>query len=103
MLPVVLKFFERNMHTQMSLHVSNFLSPYLCGYRKGLGGAMLMNLSKGFDTLNYNLLIAKLRGYGFTRESLKLIKSYLASCWSRTKVNKNFSSWSEVLIGAPQG
>ena len=34
-LPVVSKIFERLLHKQMSLHVDRFLSPYLCGYRKG--------------------------------------------------------------------
>ena len=40
---------------------------------KGFGGAVLMGLSKVFDTLNHELLIAKLSPYGFNNESLKLI------------------------------
>ena len=62
-----------------------------------------MDLSKAFDTLNHDLLIAKLHAYGFTTESLKVIKSYLTNRRQRTKVNTNFSSWSELLIGVPQG
>ena len=109
----------------MSLQVDNFLSPYLSGYRKGFstqqalpsliekwknildkkwyGGAVLMDLSRAFDTLNHDLLIVKRHAYGFTTESLKLIKSYLTNRWQRTKVNRNFSSWSELLIRVPQG
>ena len=34
-LPVALKTFERIMDKEMSLHVDNFLSSYLCGYKKG--------------------------------------------------------------------
>ena len=100
-LPVVSKIFQKIMHKQMSLYIDIFLSPCLCGYRKrfstkqallsliekwknildkrGYGGAVLMDLSRAFDTLNHNLLIAKLHAYGFTRESLKLIKSYLTN------------------------
>ena len=62
-----------------------------------------MDLSKAFDTLNHDLLIVKLHAYGFTRGSLKLIKSYLTNRWQRMKVNTNFSSWSEIFIAVPQG
>ena len=63
---------------------------------------MLMGISKAFDTLNHDLLIAKLNAYGFSKESLKLIKSYLTNRWQRTKFNISFSSWSELLLGVPQ-
>ena len=82
--------------------------------RKGYGDAVLMNLSKTFDTINYDLLLAKLHAYGFTNKSLSLIKrylskslslikSYLSNRWQRAKVNTSFSSWSELLLGVPQG
>ena len=60
--------------------------------KKGYGGAVLMDLSKAFDTLNHDLLIAKLHAYGFSEESLQLIKSYLTNRWQRTKVNATFSN-----------
>ena len=115
-LPVVSKIFEKLLHKQTSLHVDHFLSPYLCGYRKGVSthqtlisllekwktvldmkryiGAILMDLSKAFDTLNHDLLMAKLHAYGFSEESLKLIKSYVTNRWQRTKFNISFSIWS---------
>ena len=62
-----------------------------------------MDLSKAFDTLNHDLLIAKLHAYGFEYKSLELIKSYLNNRWQRTKINTSFSSWSELLTGVPQG
>ena len=37
------------------------------------GGAVLLDPSKAFGTLNYDLLIAELNGYGLTRQSLKLV------------------------------
>ena len=43
---------------------------------KGFGGAILVNHSRAFVTLNHNLLIAKLRTYGFQRNALKLFHSY---------------------------
>ena len=44
---------------------------------KGFGGAVLMDLSKAFDTLNHELLIEKLIAHDFNNESLNLIRSYL--------------------------
>ena len=62
-----------------------------------------MGLSKAFDTLNHDLLIAKLHAYGFDIKTLKLLHSYLTKRWQRTKVNSSFSTWSELLQGVPQG
>ena len=61
---------------------------------KGYTGAVLMDLSKAFDTVNHEHLIATLHAYGF---------SYLSDRWQRTKVNLSFSSWPELLPGVPQG
>ena len=62
-----------------------------------------MDLSKAFDTLNHDLLIAKLHAYGFAKKSLKLAKSYLTNRWQRTKIHTSLSSWIELIIGVPQG
>ena len=87
---------------------------YLCGYRKGFNtqyallsliekwkkeldnkgyaGAILMDLSKAFDTINHELLIAKIYAYGFSKDALKLINCYMSDRWQRTKIDKYFSS-----------
>ena len=62
-----------------------------------------MNFSKAFDTINHDLLIAKLGVYGFGTTSLKLISSYLTNRFQRTKVNTSFSKWSKLFLGVPQG
>ena len=62
-----------------------------------------MDLSKAFDTLNHDLLLAKLNAYGFSTDSLALIRSYLKNRWQRTKINTAFSSWTELLLRVPQG
>ena len=56
-----------------------------------------------FDTLNHTLLIAKLGTYGFQRDSLSLMKSYLNGTQQRVRVNNNFSSWEKIITGVPQG
>ena len=126
LLPVVSKLFERLMQKQMIVYIDKFLSPYLCGYRKGFNtqyaliamiekwkkcldgdggfaGAVLMDLSKAFDTINHELLIAKLGAYGFQESALHLVQSYLSDRWQRTKVDTSFSTWRELLCGVPQG
>ena len=124
LLPVVSKIFERIMQKQINDFIISFLSPYLCGYRKGFntqhalltlvenwrksldnkgfGGAILMDLSKAFDALNHDLLIAELHAYDFQHDTLKLLHSYPKQ-WHRTKVGMSLSSWEELIKGAPQG
>ena len=62
-----------------------------------------MDLSNDFDTTNHDLLIAKLHAYVFSKESLKLIKSYISNRLQRSKVSLSFSCWSEIILGVPQG
>ena len=70
---------------------------------KGYAAAVLMDLSKAFDTINYKLLIAKLQAYGFDLPSLEILFDYFTNRWQRTKVNSSFSTFSLVLCGAAQG
>ena len=124
-LPVVSKIFERIMQKQIKSYVDNYLSPYLCGYRKGynaqyalttmtekwkesldnkgIAGEILMDLSKAFDTINHEILIAKLGAYGFEESALTIILNYLSDQWERTKINTSFSTCIELLKGVPQG
>ena len=48
-----------------------------------------MDLSKAFDTINHELMIAKLNAYGLDKNSLKTILSYLSGRWQRIKINTN--------------
>ena len=61
-----------------------------------------MDLSKAFDTIKYDLLLAKLHAYGFSKKALKLIHNYLRNRWHRTQIKEDFSTWQELLQGVPQ-
>ena len=83
------------MDRQISEYFETIFSKFQCGYRKGYGtqdcllamvvncknaldqgkeyGALLTYLSKAFDCLSHDLIVAKLHAYGFSIESLKLI------------------------------
>ena len=62
-------------------------------------GALLTDLSKAFDCLPHELIIAKLNAYGFNLPALKLMHSYLSHRKQHTKVNHAYSSWEGILFG----
>ena len=61
------------------------------------------DLTKVFDTINHELLIAKLQVYGFSTDALEVLLSYLQDRQQRAKINTAFSSWTQLLKGVPQG
>ena len=113
------------MHHEVSEYIEKHLPPFLCGYRKRFNtqtallpllekwksasdkkefaGTVLMYLSKAFNRINHQLLIAKSNPYGFSEPSLKLIYNYLKDRLQHIKINSRFSEWSELIQGVPQG
>ena len=113
------------MHDNMSDYFNDVLSKFKCGFRKGFGAqncllymvetirktrdsqrvfaAVMTNLSKAFDCISHELLIAKLNAYGFDETSLKVIISYLKSDTQTTKVGSSFSELLHIIYGVPQG
>lgn len=71
-------------------------------HKKGHAGAILINLSKAFDTIIHALLLTKLDAYGFSKEALKLTFNYLDNTKQRLKINKTFSSSKKLLSGVPE-
>ena len=65
-------------------------------------GALLTDLSKAFDCISQEFVLAKLHVYGFSLRALRLIHSYLTNRKQRTRLNGNYSSWEEILFGVPQ-
>ena len=62
-----------------------------------------MDLSKAYDCVNHDLIIAKLEAYGVGENSLRLIQNYLSQRQQRVKVGSSFSEWLEIILGIPQG
>ena len=95
------------MLKQISEYFEPILSKFQCGFRKGFSaqhcllamlekwkaavdnkkafGALLTDLSKAFDCLPHDILLAKLNAYGFSLSALKLVQSYLSNRKQRTK------------------
>ena len=97
----------------------------LCGFRKGhstqhallrllhkwqkalessnIVGNVLMDLSKAYDSLPHDLLIAKLAAYGLSYDSLLFIYNYLKNRQHRVKIGNQLSKFVCTILGIPQG
>ena len=70
---------------------------------KGVFGALLTDLSKAFDCLRHDLIIAKLNAYRVNDDALNLVISYFTKRKQRVKIENAYSSWNEIKSGVPQG
>ena len=94
--------FRKNHSTQHCL--INMLENWKNALDKGgFVCPIFMDLSKSFDTMNHDLLMAKLGAYGFQKDVLSFMKSYLTKRRQRVRVNSNFSAWERISSGVPQG
>ena len=62
-----------------------------------------MDLSKAYDCLHHDLLIARLEAYGLENGSLNFLLDSVTFRKQRTKVGSAFSKWSKIRRGFPQG
>ena len=123
-LPNMSKIIERIMREQITQHFIGILSPLLSGFRRGYNtqhalcrvieiwkkcldmsgtiGTLLMDLSKAYDCISHDLLIAKIEAYEFHRNALKLVYSFLKNRMQRVKIGSTYSSAKQISIGIPQ-
>ena len=66
-------------------------------------GVVAIDLSKAFDSICHNLLLAKLGAYGVSGPAIQLIRSFLQQRHQRVRCNNVFSDWLPVHCGVPQG
>ena len=108
------------MHNQMNNFFINKLSRYQSGFRKGFGTqhclllmieklrkirdnkGVFTDLSKAFDCISHELLIAKLNAYRFDIKSLNFILAYFPNRKQKTKIGSSFSGYLNILFGVPQ-
>ena len=64
--------------------------------------AIFMGLSKAFETINHDLLLAKLKAYSFSKQALIFMCSYLKNWRQRVQISNKFSSLKEVTVEVPQ-
>ena len=127
LLPVVSKIFEKIIYSQIIKYLlsNNLLPDTQSGFRKQYSTAsvllkvtddiiqaadnketsalVLLDFSKAFDTLDHQLLCAKLHYYGFTYESIKFFDSYLSGRTQRVLLDGKMSHSLLISRGVPQG
>ena len=107
------KIYERCLYDQIQVFFNSILSKYQCWFQRGYNaqnclitliekwkksvnggafGTLFTDLSKAFDCLSHELLIAKLDEYGLDKYTLKLVNSYLLNRKQRVKTNDKYSS-----------
>ena len=108
------KIFEDIMFIQLT----NSFHNYLAAFRKGFGcattllrlaedwkkdlnkqqyvGAVLMDISKAFDCLPHDFILAELSAYGLSANACDFLNIYLSNRKQRVKVGQFCSSWLNI-------
>ena len=124
-LTIISKVFERILCDQLLIYFEEIFSSHISAYRKGYNcqhvllqitehwrraldrdeyvGTLSMDLSKAFDCMPHALLVAKLHAYGISLDACQLVTSYLIDRRQRVKISHEFSEWSIINRGVPQG
>ena len=125
LLPHLSKVFARIIYKQINSYTEDKLTKCLTRFRKSHGtqhslltilerwkkgiyngayaSALFMVLSKAFDTINHNLMLAKLKAYGFSTSALNLIHIYSKNKKQKVQINNEFSLGRNVIAGVRQG
>ena len=123
-LPLLSKVYEKLIYNQLYKFGENTLNSIICASWKAHStqhvlfellqslqkeidnhsfvGTILMNLSKAYNCISHELLIAKVHSYGAAKNSLKLILNYLSRRKQRTKVGSSVSTWYDIITGVSQ-
>ena len=126
-LPILNIIFEKLLYNRLLkfLETNNFFSKSQYGFRKGKKttdavvkllnnvydsfnkknylGAVFIDLSKAFDTVDHHILLQKLENYGIRGIPLMLFKSYLSHRRQFVSLNGVNSPPLQISLGVPQG
>ena len=107
-LPILNNIYERVLSDQLSVYFKDILSDFISAYRKNyscestllrltedlragldnreLVAVISLDLSKAFDCVPHELLLAKLKAYGVAEQGVALLRNYLSGRSQRVKV-----------------
>ena len=120
-----MKIYERFLLENLVNYVDKFLSKFIPAYRESYSsnhalirliknwkksldqkifvGAVLMDLSKAFDSIPHDLLIAKMHAYGFSIDAVTFFYLYLKRRTQNVRINNNDSVFQILLFVVSQG
>ena len=124
MLNIFFKVFETVLKNELVSALSDYISPFISAYREGYSTqyvlvrlieelrknvdgeyivrGVLMDLSKAFDRIPHDLLIARLDSYGLYRKLRKYINSYLDKRKQYVRINNinnDFNDFNGSVVG----
>ena len=125
-IPVIAKVYESLIHRQLYSYLSeNSILHRQSGFRPGHStqdvllktvddwrialdrgehiGAVLIDLSKAFDSIDHALLLKKLQSYGVEGNEFNWFTNYLTSRKQRVSLDGTYSDWANISKGVPQG
>ncbi len=124
-LPILSKIMERTVYEQIQLYFSknNLFTDFQHAYRKKFStatvltqmvddwykeieriiGVVFLDFSAAFDILDHDLLLEKLKCYGFSSAALLWINSYLSERKQMVYFNGSQSDVKHLKQGVPQG
>ena len=116
-LNIFVKMCEKVLKNILVEKMNDHFSPLLAAYRENYHTQYLLirplkewrlylddnYLSKAFDCLPHDLLIAKLEAYGFDNYTIRYVYSYLKNRKQCVKINNTYSDLLDIISGVPQG
>ena len=118
------KIYERVIKNQLLYGMENVFLPNISAYRKSYNsqhvllrlieewreyldkdfvvGAVMTDLSKAFDCIPHDVLIAKLEAYGLGEKTLSYIFSYLRNRNQCVCINDKKSDFQKIISGVPR-
>lgn len=64
---------------------------------------IFVDIKKAFDTVNHDILLMKLKTYGYSENILKWLRNYLIKRRQRVQIDNVMSDYLELSCGVPQG
>ena len=125
--PTLSKIFERLILQQMMEHVikNEIINKHQFGFQKGKSSndtviiltekitellekgetvmSIFLDLAKAFNSISHELFVLKITKYGFGKDSIEMLKSFLSNRKQCVKNGTTYSDWTETNHGVPQG